>query len=75
MTERMDHERIRKIYPEMLKKAEKDHRRLEILFHPGTALKEENKGEIAKEAMEDFYLSDGRNVEKQALLQIKNIVC
>lgn len=75
MSGRMDYERIHKIYPEMLKKAEKDGRRLEILFHPGTAIQEENKGEIAKDAMDDFYLSEGRNIEKQALLQIKNIVC
>ena len=75
MSGKMDFERIKKIYPEMLKKTERDNRRLEILFHPGTALKEEHKGEIARESMEDFYLSDGRNIEKQTLLQIKNIVC
>ena len=46
------------------RKAERDGRTLEILFHPGITLPEEVTPEIAKEAAEDFYLRGDRHVEK-----------
>lgn len=71
MSGRMDQERIGKLYEKMKKKAEKDGRRLEILFHPGLTLQEEVTPEIAGEAVEDFYLRKDRHVEKEAVFAMK----
>lgn len=68
MSGRMDRERIEKLYGKMKRKAERDGRTLEILFHPGITLPEEVTPEIAKEAAEDFYLRNDRHVEKEAVL-------
>ena len=54
MSGRMDRERIERLYGKMMRKAERDGRTLEILFHPGITLPEEVTPEIAKEAAEDF---------------------
>lgn len=70
MSGRMDRERIEKLYARMKKKAEKDGRRLEILFHPGLTLPEEVTPEIARDAADDFYLQKDRHVEKEAVLQV-----
>ena len=59
------------MYPKMQKKAEKDGRTLEILFHPGITLQEEVTPEIARDAVEDFYLLQDRHVEKEAVLNMK----
>ena len=71
MSGRMDRERIEKLYGKMLKKANKDRRNLEILFHPGITLPEEVTPEIAKEAVEEFYMRKDRHVEKEAVLSMK----
>ena len=71
MSGRMDQERIEKLYTKMKKKAEKDGRRLEILFHPGLTLLEEVTPEIARDAADDFYLQKDRHVEKEAVLGMK----
>lgn len=71
MSGRMDRERIERLYPKMLKKAEKAQRTLEILFHPGITLQEEVTSEIDKDAVEDFYLLKDRHVEKAAVLSMK----
>lgn len=71
MSGRMDKERIEKLYPKMKRKAGRDGRRLEILFHPGLTLPEEVTPEIAKEAADDFYLRGDRHVEKKTLLCMK----
>ena len=68
MSGRMDKERIGKLYGKMMRRAERDGRTLEILFHPGITLPEEVTPEIAKEAAEDFYLRNDRHVEKEAVL-------
>lgn len=68
MSGRMDRERIEKLYPKMRAKAERDGRRLEILFHPGLMLAEEISDEVAKEAVEEFYRREDRHVEKEAVL-------
>lgn len=71
MSGRMDRDRIEKLYPKMVRKADRDGRVLEILFHPGITLPEEETREIAREAAESFYLSGDRHVEKEAVLQTK----
>ena len=71
MSGRMDIDRIKKLYPKMLKKAEKDERKLEILFHPGLTLEEEKSKEIAEDALKDFYLSENRHIEKDAVMRTK----
>lgn len=71
MSGRMDRERIDKLYGKMKRKAEKDGRTLEILFHPGITLPGEVTPEIAKEAAEDFYLREDRHVEKEAVLGVE----
>lgn len=71
MSGRMDLARIERLYPKMKRKAEKDHRRLEILFHPGLTLPGEVTPEIAREAAEDFYLRPDRHIEKEAVLSGK----
>lgn len=71
MSGRMDKERIEKLYGKMKRKAERDGRTLEILFHPGITLPEEVTPEIAKEAAADFYLRKDRHVEKEAVLRVE----
>lgn len=68
MSGRMDKERIKRLYPKMQKRAKRDGRTLEILFHPGITLPEEVSTEIAKDAVESFYLLEDRHVEKEAVL-------
>ncbi len=71
MSGRMDQERIGRLYAKMRKKAERDGRKLEILFHPGLTLPEEVTPEIGREAAVDFYLREDRHVEKAAVLGMK----
>lgn len=71
MSGRMDHGRIKTLYPKMIRKAGEDGRTLEILFHPGLTLPGEVTLEIAKEAAETFYMRLDRDVEKEAVLQLK----
>ena len=71
MSGHMDTERIGRLYGKMKRKAERDGRELEILFHPGITLPEEVTPEIAKEAAEDFYLREDRHVEKKAVLGVE----
>lgn len=68
MSGRMDRERIEKLYGRMKRRARKDGRTLEILFHPGLTLPGEVTSEIAEEAAKDFYLNKDRHVEKKAVL-------
>ena len=70
MSGRMDYERIQKLYGAMNRKAERDNRVLEILFHPGITLPEEVTGEVAKEAVETFYLLEDRHIEKEAVMKL-----
>ena len=74
MSGKMDAERIKKIIPEMKRTAEKENRRLELLFHPGLAFESERNKLIPEESMNDFYLNKNRHVEKNAVMQIKEII-
>ena len=71
MSGKMDMDRIRKLYPKMVEVADRNNRRLEILFHPGLTLEEEKCSEIAEDALKDFYLSENRHIEKNAVMNIK----
>ena len=70
MSGRMDSERIEKLIGKVYKKAERDKRDIEILFHPGLMLEEEYNGDVAKDAADDFYLKEDRHVEKDAVMNI-----
>lgn len=63
----MDYDRIVRLYPKAVKKAKRDDRTLEILFHPGLTLPEEVSEEIGEEAARDFYLRQDRHVEMEAV--------
>ena len=47
---------------------------LEILFHPGTMLTSELTAEIPTESAKEFYLSNGRGIEMNAVMQVQDIV-
>ncbi len=64
MSGRMDKDRVAKLYPSMLERAEADGRDLEILFHPGRMTDDEEYRGIPKKSADDFYLSVGRDIEK-----------
>ena len=68
MSGHMDKKRVNKLLPSMLRKAEKKGRTLEILFHPGQVLKEELTGEFSQTEAIEFYVSEDRNVEKDAVM-------
>lgn len=70
MSGRMDYNRIDRLFPKVSRKAKKDGRVLEILFHPGITLPEEVTDEIGEEAARDFYLLPDRHVEKEAVLEL-----
>ena len=70
MSGRMDYERILKLYGAMNRKAERDNRVLEILFHPGMVLQEEVSAELGDAAAEEFYLTNDRHVEKESVINI-----
>lgn len=74
MSGRMDFDRIEKLYKKVSGKAQKDGRTLEILFHPGLMLPEEVTQEVGKEAAEEFYLTDGRKIEYEAVMKLDSIL-
>ncbi|MBR5377150.1 MAG: ChbG/HpnK family deacetylase, partial [Lachnospiraceae bacterium] len=69
MSGRMDSFRIQKLKNLMKKKAEKDGRELEILFHPGLAADDEVTCELDPKAARDFYLDRCRHVEKESVMK------
>ena len=74
MSGHMDYDRIRKVYPDMFKLASAKNRRLEILFHPGRAAKEEYRKELNADYFNDFNSSKNREIEKDAVMRIKEII-
>ena len=63
----MDRQRVVKLWLSMLHYIDKRERVLEILFHPGRALPEEIGGEYVKKGFVKFHLSEGRDIEKEAV--------
>ena len=74
MSGHMDYERIKKVYPAMLKKAEKDNRKLELLFHPGKATQDEYSSEMDPDYFRDANSSENRHIEKNAVENIGKII-
>lgn len=56
-------ERIENALPIFNGEAKKHNRQFELLFHPGTMLKEELTQEFTKEGFVEFHLSKNRNIE------------
>ena len=71
MSGNMDRDRLDILLPEMKKKAAAKERCLEILFHPGSLLQEEIGEEFVSEGATRFYLSDGRKIEKEAVMALQ----
>lgn len=67
---RMDAKRLRKVLPAFSKLAKKKGLPLEILFHPGSESREENCLDTRKTGFTAFYLSPGRQEEREALLSL-----
>lgn len=71
MSGRMDRERVERLYPSIHKIARKKGRSLEILFHPGSMLPEEaGKDFPDRNAVDSFYLSENRAVEREAVMNL-----
>ncbi len=69
MSGRMDSMRIIRLNDHMKERCEKDGRDLEILFHPGLALKDEVSREIDAKAADIFYCSRNRHIEKRSVME------
>ena len=70
MSGKMDKKRIDMFYDQMLEISKNDNRNLEILFHPGIALKNEYMSEMNKDYFNDFNSSNNREIEKDAVMNI-----
>ena len=73
MSGRMDYDRIVRLYPAVMSKAEKAHRTLEFCIHPGRMLAEEVTEEVGRRAADDFYLRSDRQVEKDAVMRLSRL--
>lgn len=73
MSGHMDIGRIEKIYPDMLKIAQNSNRKLEILFHPGKAEREEFGKEMNPDYFKDFNSTENRHIEKDAVLRFRSM--
>ena len=74
MSGHMDYDRINKLYPAMAEKADQDGRVLELLFHPGRALREEYSREMNRNYFNDANASINRSIEKDAVMRIEEII-
>lgn len=73
MSGHMDFDRIKTLYKDFYDYANKKDRNLEILFHPGFALKEEYTEEMNKDYFENANSSDNRKIEKEAVLKLNEL--
>lgn len=64
---RMDEKRVKKLLPGYLKLAKKKNQDIELLFHPGYAENGEPLWDERKKGFVDFYLSEGRKIEYDAV--------
>lgn len=64
----MDGDRMEKLYPLMKVYGERKKKGMEVLFHPGSVLKEEIGEEFVKKGFVGFHLSEGRRKEYEAVL-------
>ncbi len=68
----MDFLRLSKVLPYYVKKPSAQNRIIELLFHPGSVLKEEITEEFVKPGFNEFHLSNGRKIEYSAIEQINS---
>ncbi len=71
MSGHMDRARVARLFPSMKKRAQKDGRALEILFHPGQLLEEEITPELKQKDAVRFYTSEDRKTEKDAVMSLE----
>ena len=74
MSGQMDYERVKTVYPDMLKTAEEKNRKLELLFHPGKAVENEFGQDTDADYFKNANLSDNRHIEKNTIIKIDDIV-
>lgn len=74
MTGYMDIDRVKKIYPSMLRICKRKNKKMELLFHPGCVLAEEINEEYVKKGFVEFHLSKGRKIERHAVDNLKQEV-
>ena len=67
---KMDEKRVNKVLPKYIKRANKDGRDIEILFHPGYLEKNEADFKGKNIVFETFYLSKNRKVEFDSVMNI-----
>jgi len=67
MSGKMDKDRVAELFDVMVEAAEKKHRSLEILFHPGYMLESEKTDEVPEQSIKEFYNTAGRHIEMDAL--------
>ena len=67
---RMDEKRVKKILPKYIKLAKKYDRDIEVLFHPGYLEESETDFDNKNIAFEQFYLSENRKIEFDAVMKI-----
>lgn len=68
----MDKKRVLKVLPRLKKIAEKKNCDLELLFHPGYIQRGEEVLDPLKTSFNRFYYSEGRKVEYNTLMQLKD---
>ncbi len=71
MSGKMDHERVSLLKDAMERRALARDRDLEILFHPGRALKDEMNEEFGSPDANEFYLSSNRDIEREAVMKLR----
>lgn len=74
MSGHMDFERIKEVFPDMYKRALKDDRTLELLFHPGKSLETEYSKEMSSDYFKNANLSENRHIEKDSVMTIEEII-
>lgn len=67
---KMDHERVKKVLPDLKKITESKKVALEVVLHPGTALHQEIGEEFVSKDANEFYLSHNRKLEYQTMMKM-----
>ena len=66
----MDERRVNRLLANMCRQSERRHRHLEILFHPGSLMKEEMGEEFCDLGANKFHLSTNRSKEFEAVMEL-----
>ena len=68
----MDSDRLESVLPYYSSKAQKQNRKIQLLFHPGSVLENEITEEFIKPDFNRFHLSQGRKIEYNSIYKLKN---